>query len=115
MLKEEDAVEMFYNKDFRAKLEKNPEDFIKKIAGENLANVEYKVVKSTKDVAYIVIPAYNLDLDEISAAANRLSNANIVSSVGSIGSAGTVGTIGGTASTISCVGTVGSFSTADCV
>ncbi len=54
------AKENFYNKlsnkEFRAKLTSNPNSYIKELVDEDLQDIEYKVVKSTKTTTYIAIP-----------------------------------------------------------
>ncbi len=67
------------NKEFRDKLISNPKDLIKELVDEDLQDVEYKVVESTKNIFYIAIP-YNSEVINLSA-------------LGGVSAAGTVGTV----------------------
>ncbi len=89
-----------YNKDFRAKLRKNPGFAMKELLYDD---VEYKVFESSKSITYIVMPYIvdSSDLDKILAAADVPT-----------GSAGTIGSIGTIATAASAVGTLSTFSSA---
>ncbi len=92
-----------YNKEFRAKLKANPKSYIDGI----FSNIEYKIIESSKDVTYLVIPhadkAFsNASLKDLSAASGT---------VGSTGSVGTVGSAGSVFCALGCLGTLGTVST----
>ncbi len=92
-----------YDKEFRNKIKADP-----KKAFMNNDNFEYKVLTSTKDITYFVMP-YLQDSD--------LSSLKEVVAADTLGSAGTVGTVGtaGSVSSLtpsSFVGSASSVSTA---
>ncbi len=93
-----------YDKDFRAKLVSNPKEQLKAITANIIEDIEYKVVKETKNKTYFIIPQDDKSLLSISAAGGtahvQLSTA---------GTAGSVGTL------VSTIGTVGSLGTYGCV
>ncbi len=53
---EENFYDKLLNKEFRDELISNPKDCIKNLVDEDLHDIKYKVVESTKNITYIAIP-----------------------------------------------------------
>ena len=109
-MKNEVITNLFYDKVFRKNLSKNPKAYIKDIFGENAdESVEYRVVCTTKEINYVVIPYINNSID-----IQQLSELNAagVSTAGSASTAGTAGSISTTFSSASSGATVGTAASA---
>lgn len=104
---QQDLVSKLYDKEFRAQLVEDPKAALAAMSAEQSepayapdGNVEYKVVKNTKDTIYVVLenPGAEIDLDNIQAA-------GVTSS---ISTGGTAGTATLTVSSVGSLGTIGS-------
>ena len=98
------AKNTIYDRKFRSELISNPKKELKKISFDIIEDIDYKVIESTKDITYFVIPQQDntVDLSNISAAGKSIP----VSSAACAGSVGTVCTCVGTFGTVSSNGSV---------
>ncbi len=109
----------FFNKEIRAKLKADPKAYIKSFNSSQLEGIDYKVVESSKDVFYVVMPYVDgsmstQDMQNMLGAA-QASSAGSFGSLGSVGTVGTMSSIAGSVGTISSTSTVGTVTTAGSV
>ncbi len=106
----EDYMDKLLDKKFRAQLKANPKLQLSKLVDADFEDLEYKVVESSKDIFYVVIPYFDSNIKQEDMQ-NILSAGATVGSAGSLSSAGcTVGTLGTVAGV-----TIGTFGTASTV
>ncbi len=105
-----------FDKNFRTKLKADPKAYIESLNNAQLEGVDYKVVESSKDVFYVVMPYVDgsinsQDIDNIIAAA-CVGSAGTLGTAATASSASSASTVCGSVSSASSASTLGCLTTA---